>query len=132
MLLTYKTKVENQLNRKIKRIRSDKGGEYVLFNDYCVKESIIHEVTTPYSSESNGVVKRKNKTLKEKMQVMLISFNASDNLWRWISVYNIFLQNMIPHKKIGKTPYQLWKGYQPNMKYRRVWECLAKVMLLDP
>jgi len=82
MLLTYKTKVENQLNRKIKRIRSDKGGEYVLFNDYCVKESIIHEVTTPYSSESNGVVKRKNKTLKEKMQVMLISFNASDNLWR--------------------------------------------------
>jgi len=45
MFLSYKAEVENQLNKKIKRIRSDKGGKYVLFNDYCVKEGIIHEVT---------------------------------------------------------------------------------------
>ena len=39
------------------------------------------------------------------------------------------MQNRIPHKKIGKTPYELWKGYQPNLKYLRVWGCLAKGML---
>jgi len=49
MFLTYKAKVEKQLNRKIKRIRLDRGGEYVLFNDFCIKEDIIHEVTPPYS-----------------------------------------------------------------------------------
>jgi len=49
MFLSYKTKVENQLDKKIKRIRSDKGGEYVLFNDYCVHEGIIHEVTTIFT-----------------------------------------------------------------------------------
>jgi len=54
VFLTYKAEVENQLNKKIKRIRSDRGGEYVLFNDYCVREDIIHEVTPPYSPESNG------------------------------------------------------------------------------
>jgi len=43
-----------------------------------------------------------------------------------------FLQNRIPHKKIGKIPYELWKSYQPNLKYLRVWRCLAKVMLPDP
>jgi len=43
-----------------------------------------------------------------------------------------FLRNWIPHKKTGKTPYELWKCYQPNMKYLRVWGCLAKVMLHDP
>jgi len=48
MFLTYKAEVENQINKKIKRIISDTGGEYVLFNDYCVKEGIIHEVTPPY------------------------------------------------------------------------------------
>ena len=37
MFLTYKVEVENQFNNKIKRIRWDRGGEYVLFNDYCVK-----------------------------------------------------------------------------------------------
>ena len=57
-----------------------KGGEYVLFNDYCVKEGIIHEVTPPYSLESNGVAERKNRTLKEMMNVMLISYNAPDTL----------------------------------------------------
>jgi len=49
MFLTYKVEVENQLNKKIKRIRSSIGGEYVLFNNYCVKKGIIHEVTSPYS-----------------------------------------------------------------------------------
>ena len=81
MFLTYKAEVENQLNKKIKRIRSNRGGEYVLFNDYCVKEGIIHEVTPPYSPESNGVAERKNRTLKEMMNDMLISFNTPDNLW---------------------------------------------------
>jgi len=38
MFLSYKTEVQNQLDKKIKRIRSDRGGEYVSFNDYCVKE----------------------------------------------------------------------------------------------
>jgi len=28
-----------------------------LFNDFCVKEGIIHEVTPPYSPKSNGVAK---------------------------------------------------------------------------
>ena len=51
MFLSYKTKVENQLDRKIKRIRSDRRGEYIPLNDYCEKEGIIHEVIPPYSPE---------------------------------------------------------------------------------
>jgi len=131
MFLSYKTEVENQLD-KIKRIRSDKGGEYVSFNDYCVKEGIIHEVTPPYSPESNGIAERKNRTLKEMMNVMLISSNAPDNLWGEALLTTCFLRNRIPHRKIGKTPYKLWKGFQPNLKYLIVWGCLAKVMLPDP
>ena len=41
MFLSYKTKVENQLDKKIKRIRSDRGGEYVSFNDVLKKELFI-------------------------------------------------------------------------------------------
>ena len=52
----------------------------MLFNDFCVKEDIIHEVTPPYSPESNGVAERKNRTLKEMMNAMLISSSAPDNL----------------------------------------------------
>ena len=129
MFLSYKTKVENQLDKKIKSIRSDRSGEYVSFNDYCVKEEIIHEVTPPYSPESNGVAEIKNRTLKEMMNAMLISSNVPDNLWGEALLTTCFLQNRILHKKSGKTSYDLWKGFQPNLKYLRVWRCLAKVML---
>jgi len=80
MFLTYKTEVENQLNKKIKRIRSNRGGEYVLFNDYYVKEGVIHEVTLSYSPGFNGVAERENMNFKEIMNVMIISSNALVNL----------------------------------------------------
>ena len=38
-----------------------------------------------------------------------------------------YVLNRVPHKKLGKTPYELWKGYSPNFKFLKVWGCLAKV-----
>jgi len=66
------------------------------------------------------------------MNVKLISSNAPNNLLGEYLLTVYFLQNRIPHKKIGKTPYECWKGYQPNLKYLRVWGCVAKVMLAGP
>ena len=46
----YKNEVENQLSKKIKRLKFDRGGEYESnsFNTFCEEYGIIHE-TTPYS-----------------------------------------------------------------------------------
>jgi transposase InsO family protein len=48
---TYIDEAENQLERKIKQLRSDRGGEYFSgdFPDFCVEHGIIHERTPPYS-----------------------------------------------------------------------------------
>jgi hypothetical protein len=48
----YKAEVENQLERKIKRLRSNRGREYFSseFTEFCVKHDIIHERTPSYSS----------------------------------------------------------------------------------
>ena len=67
----------------VKRLRSNRGDEYdasslISFNK---EHGIIHEVTPPYSLESNGVTKRKNKTLKEMMNAMIVSSRATLNLW---------------------------------------------------
>ena len=44
----YKTEVENQLEKKIKRLRSDRGGEYFSneFFEFCAVHGIIHENAT--------------------------------------------------------------------------------------
>ena len=77
----YKNEVENQLNKKIKVLRSNRGGEYESpFVDFYAQHGIIHETTTPYSPQSNGVAKRKNRTLKEMMNAMIISFDLPQNM----------------------------------------------------
>lgn len=103
--VAYKSKVENQLGRKIKRILFDRGDKFVFLNALCGKK-INDELTPHYSPESNGVVERKNITLKEMMNTMLISSNDPDNLWGDDILFACHLQNRIPQKITGKTPYE--------------------------
>ena len=78
-------------------------------------------MTPPYSPESNGVAERKNKTLKEIMNSLLVSASTPNNLCGEAILSACHLQNRISFKKIGKTPYELWKGHAPNLKYVKVW-----------
>ena len=95
--ILYKTEVENQLRGKIKLIRSDHGGEYVTpVGEYCVQHGIRHEVTPPYSPQSNGVTERKNRTLKEMMNAMLISFRLPHNMWGEAILSANYLLNKVP------------------------------------
>ena len=82
MFQHFKNEVENQLDRKIKVIRSDRGGEYEApFGDFCSQHGIIHQTTAPYSPRQNGVAERKNITLKEMMNALLLSFGLPQNFW---------------------------------------------------
>ena len=63
--ILYKNKVENQRNKKIKKFRIDQGGEYkASIGEFCAQHGIIHEVTVPYSPQSNSVAECKNRILK--------------------------------------------------------------------
>jgi transposase InsO family protein len=57
----YKAEAENRLDRKIKRLMSDRGGEYFSneFDYFCAEHGIIHERTPPYSPQSNGVAEER-------------------------------------------------------------------------
>ena len=70
---TYKAEVENQIEKKIKRVRSDRGGEYFSneFDLFCSENGIIQERTPPYSLQSNGVAERKKQTLMDLVNAML-------------------------------------------------------------
>jgi hypothetical protein len=79
----YKAEAKNQPDRKIKRLRSDRGGEYFSneFDSFCAEHGIIHERTPPYSPQSNGMAERKNHTLNDLVNAMLDTMGLSKAWW---------------------------------------------------
>ncbi|GJT49773.1 reverse transcriptase [Tanacetum coccineum] len=74
-----KAKVENQLNCKIKIVRSDRSGEYYgkhsdlgqspwPFALYYQENRIVNQFTMPHTPQQNGVAERQNRTLMDMVQ----------------------------------------------------------------
>ena len=61
----YKAEVENQKEKRIKILRSDKGGEYFSteFDRFCEESGIKHEHTSPFTLKQNGLAERKYQIL---------------------------------------------------------------------
>ena len=83
----YKAEVENQLKKKIKILRLDRWSEYTSneLKQCCEEVEIIHEMTAPYTPQSNGVAERKNRTLMDMVNSMLINSGVPENLWGELS-----------------------------------------------
>ncbi|KAJ9556753.1 hypothetical protein OSB04_011367 [Centaurea solstitialis] len=128
MFKTYKAEVENQLDKKIKILRSDRGGEYESheFAEFCSSHGIVHQTTAPYTPQQNGVAERKNRTLKNMINSMLITSGAPHSLWVEACLTANSILNKIPHKKCNQSPYELWKGRFPTFKRMKVWVAWPK------
>ncbi|GKB82383.1 retrotransposon protein, putative, ty1-copia subclass [Tanacetum coccineum] len=93
----FKNEVGNQLGKTIKALRSDRGGEY------------ISQEFKDYLKDCGNVQKltppytpQHNKTATR-------------------------ILNMVPTKKVDKTPYELWYVKVPNLSYLKIWGCEALV-----
>ncbi|XP_073280657.1 uncharacterized protein [Primulina huaijiensis] len=76
------SEVENQLSKKFKVLRSDRGGEYESpFSEFSAQHGIKHERTAPYSPQQNGIAEKKNRILKEMMNALLLSSGLPQNMW---------------------------------------------------
>ena len=69
----FEALVENQIEKKIKVLTTDNGGEFCKkeFKEFCKKCGIARQNTTPYTPQQNGFAERMNRTLMEKARSML-------------------------------------------------------------
>ena len=79
----FKAEVENQLSKKIKAVRSDRGSEYYgrydgsgkqrpgPFAKYLMECGIVPQYTMTGTPSQNGVVERRNRTLKDMVRSMI-------------------------------------------------------------
>jgi transposase InsO family protein len=79
----FKKIVENQKERQIKILRNDRGGKYFSkeFSIFYKENGIIHQMTIPYTPQHNGFAERKNMTLVDMVNAMLLNANLPNNLW---------------------------------------------------
>ena len=88
----FKVEVENQLNKRIKSVKSDRGGEYYgrydslgeqrpgPFARYLEECGIVPQYTMSGSPSMNGVVERRNRTLKDMVRSMICHSNLPESL----------------------------------------------------
>nr|GEW11515.1 zinc finger, CCHC-type [Tanacetum cinerariifolium] len=62
----FKLKVENEVGKKLKSFRTDRGGEITSreFTRYYKENGILRQLTAPYSPQQNGIVERRNRLKK--------------------------------------------------------------------
>jgi transposase InsO family protein len=98
-----------------------------LFTLFCEEHGIIHEMTPPYSPQSNGVAKRKNRTLTDLVNVMLDTSGLSKKWWDEAILTACHVLNRVPIKNKEITSFKEWEKKRVNLSYLRTWGCLAKL-----
>nr|GEY48070.1 retrotransposon protein, putative, Ty1-copia subclass [Tanacetum cinerariifolium] len=128
----FQKDVENQLEKTIKSLRSDRRGKYLSqeFLDHLKDHGIISHYTPPYMPNHNGVSRRRNRTLLNMVRPMISQTTLPKSFWDYALESAARSVNMIPTKKIEKTPYEIWHGQGPKLFYlkdtqRKRWDILS-------
>ena len=125
------TRLQNEKNMKIDRIHSDHGKEFEnsYMESFCTRSGISQEFSAPITPQQNGVVERKNIVIQEMARAMLHNKDAVRNLWGEAVNTTCHTVNKVYFKPgTKKTPYELWKGRKPNVKYFRIFGSICFIL----
>lgn len=114
----WSIEVENTTGRKIKHLRTDNGLEFLSgeFNEFCKTKGIVRHRTIPGTPQQNGVAKRFNRTVLERIRCMLISSGLSKCFWGEAATTACYLINRSPTTPLNNlTPEELWSGKPPYL-----------------
>ena len=124
-------KMKNQIGRKPKVFRSDRGKEYMCekLQSYLRKEGISFQCTVGYAPEQNGIAERKNRTLVEAARSMLTESGLPKCLWaEAVSTANYVL-NRLENSKLKLSPYEAIFKKKPKVNETYEFGCNAYVMI---
>ncbi|KAJ9542733.1 hypothetical protein OSB04_029239 [Centaurea solstitialis] len=125
----YQNEVQNLLDKRIKFLRSDRGGEYLSdeFDNHLMECGIVSQLTPPYTPQMNGVSERRNRTLLDMVRTMMCHSSLPISFWGHALETAAHILNRAPTKSVEKTPYELWKGKKPNISFLKIWGCKVYV-----
>ncbi|MBW0490980.1 hypothetical protein O181_030695, partial [Austropuccinia psidii MF-1] len=130
--VSQKTLIENAQDRKIKRILTDGGGEFVnnQFKSLATQSGFIHSVSPLYTPEHNGFAERANQTILDKARCLLLTSNLPNCYWAEAVNTATYIANSIPTpSRNNQSPHLLWTGVAPKNRMIRTfgWKVIFHV-----
>jgi hypothetical protein len=115
--------VETQFSAKIKKLKTDNGGEYINkeMTAFLETKGIIHDLSPPDAHESNGLPEHRNRTIVTMVRSMTLdsAVMIPQALWAEVCSMAIHIKNPLPHSavKLKKLPCEILFGDKPSIKY---------------
>ena len=78
------------------------------------------EMTVSYSPQSNGIAERKNRTLIEMVNSMLITSGLPTCYLGEALLMANWILHRVPYSKSDTTSHQQWLGYQASLDNLKV------------
>jgi hypothetical protein len=120
--------IENQTEKKVKKLRTDNGMKFYSneFQAYCKSQGIVRHCTIPYTPQQNGVAERWNRIIISKARCMLSNSGLNRHFWAEAASTACYLINRSPCISLGKkTPIEVWSGSLADYSQLSVFGCTA-------
>ncbi|GJT90826.1 putative ribonuclease H-like domain-containing protein [Tanacetum coccineum] len=131
ILQNFIRQIENQLNHRVKIIRSDNGTEFKNRDmlEFCGNKGIKQEYSNARTPQQNGVAERMNRTLIEAARTMLVDSLLPTTFWAEAVSTACYIFNQVRvTKPQNKTPYELLFGHKPIINYIRPFGCHVTIL----
>ncbi|XP_076937937.1 uncharacterized protein LOC143605853 [Bidens hawaiensis] len=91
------TRIENQLDVRVKVMRSDNGIEFKnsVMTEFCLSEGIRRQFSEPQTPKQNGVAERRKRALIETVRTILVYANLPLTLWAEAINTACYVQNRV-------------------------------------
>ncbi|MBW0536234.1 hypothetical protein O181_075949 [Austropuccinia psidii MF-1] len=129
-----KNHMENKQDRKIKKLISDKGGEFQNndFKNLSEKDGFTHIFAPTETPEHNSYAERANHTILEKAQCLLNGSNLPRSYWAEAINTATFISNLLPTpSRNNQSPHAIWMKKTANLQNLRVFGCRAIIHCLN-
>nr|GEU34598.1 hypothetical protein [Tanacetum cinerariifolium] len=131
ILKDFITRIENQLNHKVKITRCDNRTKFKNYemNQFCGIKGIKREFGNARTPQQNGVIERKNRTLIEATRTMLADSPLPIPFWAEAVNTACYVQNrLLVTKPHNKKPYELLIGRAPIISFMRPFGCQVTIL----
>lgn len=127
---------ERQTQEKLRKIRTDNGGEYTSeeWAMYCRESGIHHSMGPPHSPQLNGKAERFNRTILDRILPTLFHSNLPTRLWEDSARNSLTGLNASPSRTNpgSSSPISMWEGKAASYSRLRTFGCNCWRMITGP